>query len=86
MKNQHKEFNLYLGSIIQFLEEQEWNNIENDIKELKIIKDIFKKIQSNNIIHSKLENERTYLKWVELQNELKERIKSYKSKNPKSPS
>ena len=72
MKNQHKEFDLYLSSIIELLE---WSEINNKgIKDFETAKSIFISIKEANVIHSKLENEDLYFKWMYLQNKLKEKL------------
>jgi hypothetical protein len=72
MKNQHKEFNLYLSSIIELMG---WSDINNKgIKDFETAKFIFISIQEANVIHSKLENEDLYFKWMYLQSKLKEKL------------
>lgn len=72
MRNEHWDFNAYLNSIIQLLEwsKANWKNI----KEFEDTKEIFIEIQKNNIVHTKLENNDLYSKWMIFQKRLRESL------------
>lgn len=75
MKNEHWEFDSYLNSIINLLEESDMN--DKLIKEFDKAKELFIKIHSDMIEHSRLENHDLYFKWKELQQKLKEKLDNF---------
>lgn len=74
MQNDHREFNLYLQATIDLIE---WAKIKEwKIKDLDEARKIFKQIFNDNITHSKIENEDLYLKWIQLQIQLQNKLKN----------
>ena len=76
MINEHLEFDSYLNSIISLLDRSDAN--WKKINEFETVKSIFNTIHENNIIHSRLENNNLYSKWEQLQDRLKENLKTFK--------